>query len=344
MKAGNGQAGLNHIPVASRTRSVFESRLMSFSRLLPALVALCVCVAACKREAAKPAESPKKDAAAFVADGAGDGSVWVVDGPNGGRLYLCGTIHILREKDYPLAPAYEAAYMYSNKLVLELPPGSASSAELTSRMSQLGLYPADATLEAHVSKETWEAVKKWASKHKMDTATLNRFRPWFLALMITSIEYAALGAKSDKGVDSYFEERAHKDGKPAEGLETVEFQIQLFAALNEKQQRELLEQTLGEVSSVEEEFEKMIKAWKYGQLDELKQMLFREAEKYPDLMNIFLISRNLAWMDRLEQMLKQGEKAMVLVGTGHFTSDSGLIELLRKRGYRVRHYREVTDF
>ena len=304
--------------------------------------ALCVCVVACEREAVKAAAKP--DAAAFVADGGGDGSVWVVDGPNGGRLFLCGTIHILREKDYPLAPAYEAAYMYSNKLVLELPPGAATSAELTNRMSQLGIYPADTSLEANVSKETWEAVKKWAAKHRMNPAPLSRLRPWFLALMITSTEYAALGAKSDQGVDSFFEERAKKDGKPAEGLETVEFQIQLFASLNVKQQRELLEQTLGEVTSVEEEYEKMIKAWKYGQLDELKEMLFREAEKYPDLMNLFLTARNFSWMDRLEQMLKRGEKVMVLVGTGHFTSDTGLIELLRKRGYRVRHYREVTDF
>jgi uncharacterized protein YbaP (TraB family) len=297
---------------------------------------------ACKRDAAKPASNPS--AAAFVADGAGDGSVWVVDGPNGGRLFLCGTIHILREKDYPLAPAYEAAYMYSNKLILELPPGAASGSELTSRMSQLGMYPAGTSLEANVTKDTWEAVKKWAAKHGQDAASLNRFRPWFVALMITSIEYAALGAKADQGVDSFFEERAKKDGKPAEGLETVEFQIQLFASLSEKQQSELLEQTLGEVSSVKEEFEKMIKAWKYGQLDELKEMLFREAEKYPDLMNLFLSARNLSWMDRLEQMLKNGEKVMVLVGTGHLTSDTGLIELLRKRGYRVRHYREVTDF
>ena len=304
--------------------------------------ALCVCVVACKREAVKMATKP--DAAAFVADGGGDGSVWVVDGPNGGRLFLCGTIHILREKDYPLAPAYEAAYMYSNKLVLELPPGAATSSELTSRMSQLGLYPANTSLESNVSKETWETVRKWAAKHGQDAAALNRYRPWFVALMITSIEYAALGAKADKGVDSFFEERAKQDGKPAEGLETVEFQIQLFASLNVKQQRELLEQTLGEVTSVEEEYEKMIKAWKYGQLDELKEMLFREAEKYPDLMNLFLTARNFSWMDRLEQMLKRGEKVMVLVGTGHFTSDTGLIELLRKRGYRVRHYREVTDF
>ena len=173
---------------------------------------------------------------------------------------------------------------------------------------------------------------------------MNRYRPWFVALLITSMEYAALGAKPDKGVDTHFEERAKKDGKPAEGLESVEFQIQLFASLSDKQQNELLEQTLGEISSVAEEFEKMILAWKNGELEDLRAMLFREAERYPDLMNLFLTARNLSWMDRLEQMLKNGEKAMILVGTGHFTSDTGLIELLRKRGYRVRHYREVTDF
>ncbi|WP_395736057.1 TraB/GumN family protein [Prosthecobacter sp.] len=314
---------------------------MLIPRFILAL-ALCVCVVACKREAVKNLTKP--DAAAFVADGGGDGSVWVVDGPNGGRLFLCGTIHTLREKDYPLAPAYEAAYMYSNKLVLELPPGAATSEQLGERMSQLGLYPEGTSLEAHVSKETWDEVKKWAAKRRLNLAPLSRLRPWFLSLMITNTEYAALGAKSNQGVDTFFEERAKKDGKPAEGLETVEFQIQMFASLSEKQQREFLEQTLVEISTVEQEFEKIIKAWKYGQLDELKEMLFREADKYPDLTNLFLTSRNLAWMDRLEQMLKRGEKVMVLVGTGHLTSESGLIELMRKRGYRVRHYREVTDF
>jgi len=94
---------------------------MPIIRLISAL-ALIVCAVACGREEEKA--NGKPDAAAFVSDGAGDGSVWVVDGPNGGRLFLCGTIHILREKDYPLAPAYEAAYMYSDKIVLELPPGA----------------------------------------------------------------------------------------------------------------------------------------------------------------------------------------------------------------------------
>lgn len=313
---------------------------MPFLRLIFSFT-LIACTLACGKEPGKEAGTPKP--AAFVSDGAGDGSVWVVDGPKGGRLYLCGTIHILREKDYPLAPGYEAAYMYSNKLVLELPPGS-SGPELTNRMAQLGMYPAGSSLEANVTKETWDKVKQWASKRGMNASTMNQFRPWFAALLITSAEYAALGAKPDKGVDSYFEERAKKDGKPMEGLETAEFQLQLFASLKEKQQTELLEQTLGEIATVAEEYEKMLAAWKQGDLETLREMLFREAEKYPDLMSLFLTARNLAWMDPLDRMLKNGEKVMVLVGTGHFTSESGLIELLRLRGYKVRHYREVTDF
>lgn len=313
---------------------------MPFLRLIFSFT-LIACTLACGKEPGKEAGTPKP--AAFVSDGAGDGSVWVVDGPKGGRLYLCGTIHILREKDYPLAPGYEAAYMYSNKLVLELPPGS-SGPELTNRMAQLGMYSDGGTLEANVTKETWEKVKQWATKRGMDAGTMNQFRPWFAALLITSTEYAALGAKPEKGVDSYFEERAKKDGKPMEGLETAEFQLQLFASLKEKQQTELLEQTLGEIATVAQEYEKMLAAWKQGDLETLQEMLFREADKYPDLMSLFLTARNLAWMDPLDRMLKNGEKVMVLVGTGHFTSESGLIELLRLRGYKVRHYREVTDF
>lgn len=315
---------------------------MPFLRFVASFVLL-ACATACGREPGK-SEGAAPGTAAFVSDGAGDGSVWVVDGPKGGRLYLCGTIHILREKDYPLAPAYEAAYMYSNKLVLELPPGSSSNSELTTRMAELGSYPAGATLESNVGPATWEKVRQWAAKRGVGLDTMNGFRPWFAALLITSMEYAALGAKPDKGVDTYFEKRAKQDGKPAEGLETVEFQLQLFASLTEARQRELLEQTLGEIATVESEYEKMLAAWKKGDLETLREMLFREAEKYPDLMKLFLTGRNEAWMAPLERMLNNGEKVMVLVGTGHFTSEHGLIEMLRKKGYKVRHYREVRDF
>ena len=316
-----------------------ESRVFSVFRLylLLALAGLTCC------DRFKPEPEPVISAEIGNPDSLeGAGSVWVADREGKpGRLFLCGTIHILREVDYPLSTGYEAAYHYSDKLILELPPGSGSGPAMASRMRELGQYSADGSLEANVKPETWAAVKKWAESRKIEASSLNRFRPWFVSLIITSTEYAALGARPDMGVDHHFETRAEHEGKPAEGLESVEFQLQLFSSLTSEQQKDMLEQTLTEISIISQEYDKMIAAWKNGQMDDLHDLLYREAERFPELLDLFLKNRNLTWIERLDDMLKQGENAMVLVGTGHLASDHGLIQLLKDRGYRVRHHREV---
>lgn len=307
-----------------------------------------VSVAACRREPEALPPVVHADAGADYVEQDLDGSagsIWIADREGQpGRLYLCGTIHILRDSDYPLSTGYDRAYNSSKKLVLELPPGSGTGPAMASRMQELGTYSSDTSLEANVSAKTWVDVKTWAAAHRVDASSLNRCRPWFVSLIITSTEYAALGARPDMGVDQHFESRAEREGKPGEGLETVEFQLQLFSKLTNDQQKNMLEQTLAEVASMSQEFEKMIKAWKDGRLDALHEMLFREAERYPELMDLFLKNRNLNWIDRLDEMLKNGEQAMVLIGTGHLASKDGILQLLKNRGYRVRHHREVSDF
>ncbi len=316
---------------------MFESRVFSARRLLFLLTLSCL--PACHREPVSEAVPAAKPGQAT-----GVGSVWVADREGqSGRLFLCGTIHVLRETDYPLPPGYEAAYKHSDKLVLELPPGSGADSALTTRMRELGTYGSDSSLEANVMKETWAAVQKWAPAHGQKVASLNRFRPWFVSLIITSTEYGELGARQAMGVDQYFESKAARDGKPGIGLETVELQLKLFSSLTPEQQKGMLEQTLAEASTLSQEYEKMISAWKNGELEALQGMLFDEAERFPELMDIFLKSRNLAWIDRLDAMLKNKENAMILVGTGHLASKDGLIQLLKDRGYRVRHFREVPD-
>lgn len=292
---------------------------------------------ACNREAPVALQAPQ------TKPETNGGSVWVVDAPaTGGRLFLCGTIHILRQQDYPLPAAYDAAYDHSTKLVLELPPGAGAGGELSKRMAELGTYPEGHSLQATVGQKTFSRVEAWATRRKVSPATLDRYHPWFVALIISATEYGALGAKPDIGVDQAFEQRAARDGKSGEGLETVEFQLKLFTQLDPKQQHDLLDQTLDEVATLPNEYEKMITAWRAGDLDVLGEMLFREAERFPDLMDLFLISRNKTWMTRLEEILRKGEKAMVLVGAGHLASDQGLIALLKERGYQVRHWSEST--
>jgi uncharacterized protein YbaP (TraB family) len=264
-----------------------------------------------------------------------EGCVWVAESAKGGRVYLCGTIHLLRESDYPLPEVYEEAYGASDELIFELPPGASESPELAKRMRELGTLPAGEALQKLIPEEEWKRVVGWSKRRGVDPNQMDRMRPWFASLLMVATEYQALGAAADRGVDQFFEERAKVDGKAGSGLETVEQQLALFSGMTKEQEREVLEQTLAEMESVEEEFENMIRAWKEGDLEALQELLFREAERYPDLMESFLHARNRAWVPVLEGVLERGAKVMVLVGAGHLGGEQGVIALLRGKGYEV---------
>ena len=282
-------------------------------------------------------QSPEAQANAAAA-----GSVWVVESPTA-CLYLCGTIHLLREKDYPLPHVYERAYADSQRLVFELPPQQGREAELSTKMQAAGDFPDGEALSDEIKEEAWVALNGWAKDRGLNVGTFNTMRPWFVALIISATEYAALGADPERGVDRVYEKRALKDGKPGEGLETVDFQIGLFTALGEVQQQELLEQTLAEVKQLSQQFEEMIACWRGGDVEALHHMLFREAERYPDLLDRFLTQRNARWIAQLERYLAGKEHVMVLVGGGHLGGKGGVINLLKGKGYTVRKLSDVTE-
>jgi len=265
------------------------------------------------------------------------GSVWVVESRST-RLFLCGTIHLLRAQDYPLPASYDSAYEASQKLVFELPPGAEKGAQLAKQMADAGRIRDGRSLFDMVDQATADATRNWARKRGVSMDLMRAFQPWFAALTVAATEYQAAGAEPGRGVDIYFEKKAAQDAKPGEGLESVQQQIELFSKLPEALQAELLSQTLAEVEALSGQFGDMVAAWRSGDIEALNKLLFEEAERYPDLMNVFLFHRNEAWMSRLEQHLAGNENVMVLVGAGHLGGERGLIELLRRRGYQVRPY------
>ncbi|MCE9520789.1 MAG: TraB/GumN family protein [Verrucomicrobia bacterium] len=265
----------------------------------------------------------------------GPSSVWVAE-KDGHSIYLAGTIHLLREKDYPLPKVFEQAYKDSSKLIFELPPNSEGNGEIVLRMRKLGTYPEGAKLSDQLGADTLKRVQEWAEKNDYPMSAITRYRPWFLSLTIAAIEYQALGAESGRGLDTWFEKRATADGKPGAGLETVEYQLTLFASLPDKIQEQLLLQTLSEAETMKKDYEDMIAAWRSGEMDKLQEFLYRDADKFPELMQEFLVKRNLAWVAPLMSYLEKGERVMVLVGAGHLGGKTGLLELLKAKGCTIR--------
>lgn len=296
---------------------------------LGALVAAVLATSCSQAEEKKPATG-------------GPSSVWRVE-KDGKRIYIGGTIHLLREKDHPLPDVFQQAYADSTKLVFELPPDSDGDGEIVLRMRQMGSYGTDGELGDHVSAETLKTVHAWAAANGFPKASINRLRPWYLALTVAAIEYGKLGAEPERGVDAHFEKLAKEDGKAAEGLESVEFQLSIFSKLSDKLQEELLLQTFTEAQTAAQDFTELIGAWRSGDAPKLQEFLFRDADKYPELMEDFLFKRNRAWVKPLLKHLQNGERVFVLVGAGHLGGKEGVLELLKAKGCTVTQLGLIAD-
>ena len=149
--------------------------------------------------------------------------VWKVTGPSGGTLYVGGSWHLLRSRDYPLPPAYNAAFDASTNLAFEVNPKDLrGSAKMTERA---GTYPKGDSLKNHVDPRTYDYLRRFFALVNVPESKFSRYRPWFLSIALESPETG--GFSFGLGVERYLERRAHANSKPITGLETVRDNVEI---------------------------------------------------------------------------------------------------------------------
>jgi hypothetical protein len=258
---------------------------------------------------------------------------WVESGQN--RLFLAGTIHLLRSSDFPLPPAFNNAYQQSTRLVFETDIDKTQQAAFQARlMSVLRMEPGQ-QIKDLISAQTLARLETYMHSRQLSLAQFNEFKPSMLAITLTVLELQKLGIGSP-GVDEFFFERAKRDHKPVLALESVEQQIEFLASMGDGQEDLMIQQTLEEIETLPEHFPLMVKSWREGNSNEL-ETLFIEPMKleFKDLYERLLVERNLNWLPQLMRFLDSPETEMVLVGSAHLVGEDGLIKLLEKAGYSV---------
>jgi len=253
-----------------------------------------------------------------------------------GRLYILGSIHVLRKDSYPLPPVIEKIYRCCKKIVFETDIGKKGEDEFQQKMMKLALYPKGQRLSKNISSTTYTLMKKKAEKVGIDVSNLEPFRPWFVAIAIAGAYLQKLGLNPDLGIDRYFFMKAVRDKKEIIFLETPEFQINLFAGLDSKRQEMVLRQMLSEVDVIEKNFNEMIDAWLRGDVHKLASIIKEGFEGYPEIYKRFIVRRNKRWFLKLKRLLSEGEDVLVIVGSAHLVGDGSLVDLMKKSGYKVR--------
>jgi uncharacterized protein YbaP (TraB family) len=261
--------------------------------------------------------------------------LWTVASPSN-KIYLLGSLHLLKQDAYPLAAAIEEAYADSRAIIFETDIGAMQQPAMQARLLEMGVYPAEENLLQHLDATTRQRLVKKMNEIGLPLEQFSRFKPWFLALTLTTLELQRLGYNPAFGVDVYFFNRANADGKEIGFLEPAEFHIQLLGNMAAQSQNDFLSQTLKDLEVVNKLAADLVSSWKTGDSERLNDLLSKSFKEYPDLRDRLLIERNKKWAGDIEGAMRQNKNTLFVVGAGHLVGPESVVDLLRKRGYEVR--------
>ncbi|MDZ7645106.1 MAG: TraB/GumN family protein [Woeseiaceae bacterium] len=273
-------------------------------------------------------------AAVARADGAPhDLMLWRVEGA-ANSVYLLGSIHLLRESDYPLPPVIDSAYDDAESLFMELDMDDLDPLAAQGIATELGVLSNGGSLEALLGSGPYRRAAELAERADIPLALLGSTEPWLAAINVEQLMLMRIGFDPAHGIETRFTRRAKTDSKAITGLESVRQQLEILDGLPMEVQRALLLQTLEDSLELEARMDELVRAWRTGDTGLLEQTMLRDMQEHPRLYEQLVVARNRNWTQRIVELLKADEDVLVIVGALHLVGPDGLPALLEARGYR----------
>ncbi len=266
-------------------------------------------------------------------------SLWQIEGTSN-RIYLLGSVHLLREQDHPLPTAIGNAYEDAEILFMELDMDDIDQIEMVGLVAEMGLIGDGGNLQEYMGQELYAEAEKLASQLNIPIAMLDQTEPWLAAITVEQMMLMRLGFNPQYGIEIHLTARAAEDSKEILGFETAREQLEFLDGLSLPTQRSLLIQTLRDSLSIEENINLLIDAWRHGNLGALEETLLKEMQDFPELYQSLVINRNRTWLETIKNLLTEEDDYLVVVGALHLVGEHGLPALLSEAGIDVDQLRE----
>ena len=247
--------------------------------------------------------------------------------------YLYGTIHMLCKDDAVLSDSLIAAIQNTERVYLELDMDNLL--EILGAMRNMKMKN-DTTLADLLNKDDYQKVKTFIeSKETMlPFSVLETYKP---LLASSTLLESGLPCGTPVAMEQLIMQEAKKQKKRIEGLETMAFQMSIFDSIPYKVQAEQLLKyttTTGDQTEASKEFNDMMDAYKEQDLEKLESFIKKGEDGLGDYEDILLNNRNKNWVQKLKTIIHV-RPVTIAVGAGHLPGKTGVIELLRKEGYKV---------
>lgn len=251
-------------------------------------------------------------------------------------IYLFGTVHLLPPGTQWRTAKFDKAANDAGTLVVETIIDERNPAAFAAELARLSVRPGLPPLVSRVAPDKQAALRAVIVKSGIPEIALNNMETWAAAFALLQLQFKELGVSGGDGVEQALKSAFTSAGKPIQQLETNSEQLGFFDTLPEKAQRELLEGAIESPALAKKQFDDMLAAWMSGDVNAIGRTFNSEFQNSPEMKEILLRRRNVNWSGWLERRMQQPGTVFVAVGAGHLAGDDSVVELLKRRGYRVK--------
>jgi hypothetical protein len=268
--------------------------------------------------------------------------LWKVSGNGLAKpSYLFGTHHLIPITFLDSVSGIHDAFENTEQAVGELDMGNMSQMQM--KIMGESTMPAGITFDSFLSATDVTLLDSILTRLMgVGLGQLGTLKPALLSNLISVTLYQQYypSLSSGKSLDQYFQEEALKRNRPVIGLESTEDQIHVL--LNSQtldRQAELLICMVKHPELLKEQMDKLQVAY---HAQDIKALLELYEEEMPDdpcpsteeEKNLLNRDRNRKWLEKLPAMMAD-KPSFIAVGCLHLPGKDGLIEGLKKLGYRV---------
>jgi uncharacterized protein YbaP (TraB family) len=269
--------------------------------------------------------------------------LWRIEKTGTAPSYLLGTMHLSDPRISQLSAKAKEAIAHSKSVALEVADLSNKAvAAAMAKASNLLVYRDGETLNEQLSADEFKKVQQVVTKAGMPENASARLKPWLVSMLLATSDcerkQVASGAKV---LDLQVAAEAQKDGLTVTGLETIEKQLQALASIPDDQQIAMLRVGLKYADRSDDLMETLVHMYlkrQIGAAMPFQLALAAEsgvpASAFDGFKKALLIDRNARMCDAAEPLLENGN-AFLAVGALHLVGSTGLVALLRERGYTV---------
>jgi uncharacterized protein YbaP (TraB family) len=261
--------------------------------------------------------------------------VWEVTSDRG-RIFLAGSIHILKATLFPLPLAYERAFKEADQLAFEINPLLQSDPDRVFALESLTAADPKEVKQA-LGKQVKRNLRKFIKSQGGKVSSTYGLKPSITALQISQLRAGALGYVSNLGLEMHFARQASTLGKPLLELESPIDALMILTELPMSTQVNMLGLTLDSLDVSHHFLFELVSAWLHGDAEKLYELTIADTRDHPELTNLYvkiLDDRNTQWMEKLETYLNNDKTTFVMVGAAHMAGKNGLLQQLRDAGYR----------